>query len=203
MEVATLALFALTAFPLVCTPGPDILFVSAQGVTRGRAAALRGTAGVLLGYAAHGALAAFGVAAVVAAHSVLFEILRWIGVGYLAFLAVMLIRSAFRPGAAAATAATEGSIVAKGFLTSFLNPKGLMMYFAIIPQFIDPAGSVALQASALSALFVLLCGIVYGAVGLAAASAARLGGVGDSGRRALEGLAGGLLALAAGRLAGA
>ena len=201
MEVSTLALFALTAFPLVCTPGPDILFVSAQGVSRGRSAALRGTIGVLLGYAAHGGLAALGVAAVVAAHPVLFEVLRWIGVGYLAFLAVMLIRSAFRPGAAAAATVAAGSVVARGFLTSFLNPKGLMMYFAIIPQFVDPSGSVALQAGALSALFVLLCGLVYGAVGLAAASAARLGGVGDRGRRALEGMAGGMLALAAGRLA--
>jgi len=85
---------------------------------------------------------------------------------------------------------------------SFLNPKGRMMYLAIIPQFIDPAASIAVQAGALSALFVVLCGLVYGAVGLAAASAARLGGVGDRGRRALEGLAGGLLAVAAGRLAG-
>lgn len=201
MDTTRLLLFALTAFPLVCTPGPDILFVTAQGVTRGRSAALRGTAGVLLGYAAHGGLAALGVAAVVAAHPLLFEILRWAGVGYLAFLAVMLVRSALRPGAVAAPLAAAGSPVLRGFLTSFLNPKGLMMYFAIIPQFIDPAAPVAIQAGALSALFVTLCGAVYGAVGLAAATTARLGGVGERGRRALEGLAGGLLAAAAARLA--
>lgn len=201
MEPMTLFLFALTALPLVFTPGPDILFVSAQAVTRGRGAALRATAGVLLGYVAHGGLAALGVAAVVAAHPMLFEALRWIGVGYLAFLAAMLVRSAFRPGAGRQVPATSGSMLLRGFLTSFLNPKGLMMYFAIIPQFIDPAGSVAVQAGAISATFVVLCGIGYGAVGLAAATAARAGGLGERGRRAVEGVAGGLIALAAGRLA--
>jgi len=201
MEPTTLLLFALTALPLVFTPGPDILFISAQAVGQGRAAALRGTAGVLLGYVAHGGLAALGVAAVVAAHPLLFELLRWAGVGYLAFLAAMLVRSAFRSGATRPAPATAGSVLLRGFLTSFLNPKGLMMYFAIIPQFIDPAGPVALQAGAISATFVALCGIGYGAIGLAAARAARLGGVGNRGRRALEGVAGGLLALAAGRLA--
>lgn len=202
MDPTTLLLFALTALPLVFTPGPDVLFITAQAVARGRPAALRATAGVLLGYVLHGGMAALGVAAVVAAHPLLFEALRWIGVGYLAFLAVMLIRSAARAGSGGGMApASAGSTLVKGFLTSFLNPKGLMMYFAIIPQFIDPAGSVALQAGAISATFVALCGVGYGAIGLAAASAARIGGVGDRGRRALEGVAGGLLALAAGRLA--
>lgn len=201
MEPSALLLFALTAVPLVFTPGPDILFVTAQAVAGGRGAALRGTAGVLLGYALHGALAALGVAAVVAAHPLLFEALRWIGVGYLAFLAVMLIRSATRVGRGTIPpAAPTRGVLIRGFLTSFLNPKGLMMYFAIIPQFIDPVGSVALQAGALSATFVALCGVGYGLVGITA-SALRIRGVGDRGRRALEGVAGGLLAVAAGRLA--
>lgn len=200
MSLSTLALFALTVLPLVCTPGPDVLFISAQGMARGRGAALRADLGVLAGYVAHGVLAAFGVAAILAAHPVLFEALRWAGVCYLACLAVLMVRSALRPGTARAAPPAARALLLRGFLTSFLNPKGLLLFFAILPQFIDPAGSVPIQAGLLSAVFVTMCGIIYGAVGLAAASAARTG-MSDRGRRILEGTAGGLLAVAAGRMA--
>lgn len=201
MPLSTLALFALTVLPLVCTPGPDVLFISAQGMAHGRGAALKADLGVAAGYVVHGILAAFGVAAIVAAHPLLFEALRWTGVCYLACLALLMVRSALRPGGTARAApAPAGALLFRGFLTSFLNPKGLLMFFAILPQFIDPAGSVAIQAGLLSAVFVAMCGAVYGAVGLAAASAARTG-MSDRGRRILEGSAGGLLALAAGKMA--
>jgi threonine/homoserine/homoserine lactone efflux protein len=162
MPLSTLALFALTVLPLVCTPGPDVLFISAQGMARGRGAALRADLGVLVGYVAHGVLAAFGVAALVAAYPLLFEALRWAGVCYLACLALLMIRSALRPGPARVAPPSAGALLVRGFLTSFLNPKGLLLFFAILPQFIDPAGSVAIQAGLLSAVFIAMCGLVYG-----------------------------------------
>src|SRR5882762_5810886 len=98
MQPATMLVFAATVLPLVCTPGPDILFVASQGLSGGVRAAMRANLGVLFGYAMHALLAAFGVAALVAASPLLFEILRWVGVVYLAYLAMKLIRSALRPG---------------------------------------------------------------------------------------------------------
>ena len=50
MEVKLLILFFLTVFPLICTPGPDILFTASQGIPKGRLAALRAVVGILLGY---------------------------------------------------------------------------------------------------------------------------------------------------------
>ena len=200
MDLSTLALFALTVIPLICTPGPDILFTTAQGLAAGRAGALRAVAGISLGYMAHGVLSALGVAAVVAASPVLFEVLRWLGVAYLAFLAVQMIRSALSPRGEAQTTAARPASLLRGFLTSFLNPKGLLMFFSILPQFIDPASAVALQAILLSALFVAACALVYGALGIAAASVAGAG-LSRRRRRALEGGAGALLGVAAGKLA--
>jgi threonine/homoserine/homoserine lactone efflux protein len=193
--------FAATVLPLVCTPGPDILFVASQGMSAGVGAAMRANLGVLLGYLMHAVLAAFGVAALVAASPMLFEMLRWVGVAYLAYLAVKLIRSAFRPGHLSLARTSGNAPVRRGFLTSFLNPKGLMVYFAILPNFMTSADSIPLQAAVLSAIFIALCGVIYGAVGLVVSSMAQRGTFSDRRRRCAEGAAGALLIFAAGRLA--
>ena len=87
MNISTLLLFSATVIPLVCTPGPDILFVASQAVSTGTAAGFRATAGIILGYCVHSLLVALGLAAVVAASPLLFEIIRWTGISYLVFLA--------------------------------------------------------------------------------------------------------------------
>jgi threonine/homoserine/homoserine lactone efflux protein len=201
METSTALLFAATVLPLIATPGPDMLFVTSQTLAGGMPAGLRATAGICLGYVVHSLLAALGVAAIVAASPLLFEALRWAGAAYLVFLACRLVRSALRPGRTAPPGRAERRALRRGFLTAVLNPKGMMIYFAILPQFTDHAGSVALQALVLSAIFVALCGAVYTTLSLAVAMAGRRGGFGERHRRWVEGLAGGLLLAAAGRLA--
>ena len=170
MQPGTMLVFAATVMPLVCTPGPDILFVASQGLSGGTTAAMRANLGVLVGYLMHAILAAFGVAAVVAASPVLFEILRWVGVAYLAYLAIKLIRSAMHPGRLALAPTPNNALVRRGFLTSFLNPKGLLVYFAILPNFMTSGEGVALQAAVLSAIFIALCGIIYSVVGFMTAT---------------------------------
>src|SRR5262249_2468486 len=99
MDTPTLLLFSATVVPLVCTPGPDILFIASQVMTGGARAGLRATAGICVGYCVHSALVALGLAAVVAASPVLFEAIRLAGIAYLLYLASRLIRSAFSAGA--------------------------------------------------------------------------------------------------------
>ena len=67
MVINTLMVFGATVLPIVFAPGPDILFVSSQGLASGSRAALKANMGVLLGYGMHSILAAFGLAAVVVA----------------------------------------------------------------------------------------------------------------------------------------
>ena len=196
MDSTKLVLFAAAVFPLVCTPGPDLLYIAAQALAGGRASALRANAGVISGYVAHAVLGALGVAALVAASPVLFEVLRWSGAAYLAYLAIQMIRSALRAGSITLSPTRPASLL-KGFLTSFLNPKGLLVYFAILPNFMTPNDGIALQALLLSAVFIGLCAMVYGAVGLVASSVGRAGAVKVRHRRVAEGFAGGMLAFAA------
>ena len=201
MDPSTLALFALTVLPLICTPGPDILFTAPEGLSRGRPGALRAVAGVLLGYATHAGLSAVGVAAIVAASPALFAALKWAGVAYLGWLAARMLASALRSSTGVAVPVDAGRpSLGRGFLTAFLNPKGLLMYMAVLPQFIDPAGPAALQALLLSVVFLGGCALVYTAMGLLAARA-RSAGVSDQARRRLEAAAGVLLAGAAARIA--
>lgn len=67
MSASTLLMFAVAVLPLVCTPGPDLLFVASQALTGGHRSALRANVGVIAGYVVHAILGGMGVAAVVAA----------------------------------------------------------------------------------------------------------------------------------------
>jgi len=204
MDLHTALLFCATVLPLICTPGPDMLFVASQCLGGGAAAGLRATAGVCAGYVLHSLLAALGLAALVAASPLLFQALRGIGVAYLAWLALKLLRSAWRPGGLDLRAAGgRGDAFRRGFLTAALNPKGMMIYLAILPQFMRPGAPAAMQAVALSALFVGGCAVVYAALSVILGRGARGGGPALDGprRRWIDGVAGGLIAAAAGKLA--
>lgn len=206
METMTLILFAATVLPLICTPGPDMLFVAAQAVSGGTAMGLRATAGVCLGYVVHSTLVALGIAALIAASPVLFDALRWLGVGYLVWLGLRLLRHALVAGRLTLPDMGHSRPLARGFLTALLNPKGMMIYMAILPQFMTAAASIAPQAAALSAIFIGLCGLVYTglslAIGIMGRRWARGGAmIGGRGRRWAEAAAGAMLIAAAGRLA--
>jgi threonine/homoserine/homoserine lactone efflux protein len=197
MDPARLMLFAATVLPLVFTPGPDLLYIAAQALAGGRAGALRANAGVILGYVAHAILGALGVAALVAAAPILFEILRWCGVAYLGILAIRMIRSALSAQSLALGPGGPPASLLRGFMTSFLNPKGLLVYFAILPNFMSAGEGIARQALLLSAVFIGLCALVYGIVGIVVAAIGRAGALKARHRRVTDGVAGTMLAVAA------
>jgi len=193
-------LFTITVLPLICTPGPDIMFAVSQGLSNGRSAVIRSVAGLLLGYTAHAVLSAVGVAAIVAASPTLFVTLKWFGVAYLSYLAFQMLRSACTNKDQSDIENVSVASLWRGFFTSFLNPKGLLMYLAILPQFITPEGSALFQSLIYSAIFITGCAVVYGTVGLLAARSSDRR-MTDKSRRRLEGFAGTLLAGAALKIA--
>jgi threonine/homoserine/homoserine lactone efflux protein len=201
MDTHTLLLFSATVLPLVCTPGPDMLFIASQAVSGGTAAGLRATVGVVAGYCVHSLAVALGLAAVIAASPVLFEAIKWLGIAYLVYLACKLIRAAFRPGSLAVPANRVKNQLYRGFLTSLLNPKGMMVYIAILPQFMDrQGGNLTLQAVVLSLAFMFWCAVVYSVLCIALGRLARRE-LSDARRRAIDGAAGGMVLMAAGVMA--
>jgi threonine/homoserine/homoserine lactone efflux protein len=197
MDTTKSIVFAATVLPLVCTPGPDLIYIAAQALAGGRKAALRANAGVILGYVTHAVLAAFGVAALVSASPILFEALRWCGVAYVAYLAIRMIRTAIGGESIFLNPNAPPASLMKAFMTSFLNPKGLLVYLAILPNFMIANEGIAQQAVLLSGIFIGLCGLVYGTVGIVVSAMGRAGTVKASYQRVFEGIAGGLLAVAA------
>lgn len=197
MELQTLLLFSATVIPLVCTPGPDILFIAAQGLSRGTSAAWKANLGIILGYITHAILAALGLAAIVAASPIIFHTIKWVGVAYVAYLAVRMILSAMKVGEMKIQKVSTKAVIGKAFLTSFLNPKGLLVYFAILPNFIQLTESVAIQSLILSTIFILSCVVIYGVIGTVFASMHNKQSYNDKKRRITEGMAGGMLTLAA------
>jgi len=179
-----------------------MLFIVSQAISGSTLAGLRATSGVCAGYVVHSLLVAFGLAAVVAASPVIFESLRWAGVAYLAYLAFQLLRSAAKPQAARLPRAHAANPFSRGFLTAVLNPKGMMIYFAILPQFMRHDQPAAEQALLLSAIFIGLCALVYTILSIIVAAGRGKGGaLDDRRRRCIEGVSGGVLIAAAAKLA--
>jgi threonine/homoserine/homoserine lactone efflux protein len=131
--------------------------------------------GLLLGYAALTAVVAAGVAAVVARTPAVLSALTVAGAGYLIWLGVGVLR---RPPAIVAggwAASSAGRAVARGFGVSGLNPKGLLLFLALLPQFTSPGDRwpVAAQIALLGALHTANCGAGYLGVGVLARSVLR------------------------------
>ena len=120
MNISTLLLFSATVIPLVCTLGPTFFRRLAGGVHRHCGAR---TAGIILGYCVHSLLVALGLAAVVAASPLLFEIIRWTGISYLVFLAAKLVRAAMPRRPARLARAGQGSAV-QGLPDLAAQPEG-------------------------------------------------------------------------------
>ncbi|RAO78091.1 LysE family translocator [Dyella jiangningensis] len=202
MDTHTLSLFAITVLPLICAPGPDMLFIVSQAMSGSTLAGWRATSGVCAGYIVHSLLVAFGLAAVVAASPLIFESLRWAGVAYLGYLAFQLLRSASKPQATRLARERAANPFGRGFLTAALNPKGMMIYFAILPQFMRHDQPAAEQALLLSAIFIGLCALVYTTLSIiVAAGRGKAGVLDDRRRRCIEGVSGGVLIAAAAKLA--
>lgn len=157
-----------------------------RGVAGGRRSALVSVGGVCSGYFAHAVLAALGLAALLQSSGVAFEIVRYAGATYLVYLGIRMLLSksiGFEPREDGEVD-TEPTlaVLRQGFLTAFLNPKGLLVFLSLLPQFVATSAvlPVAAQLLVLGLIHTVNCIVVYGAVGLSA------GGLGELLRRRLR-----------------
>jgi homoserine/homoserine lactone efflux protein len=175
MSFETWALFTVTEAVLCLTPGPAVMFVVAQGLGRGFRGALAGTTGIVAGNAFYFVLSATSLGAVLMASYVVFSAIKWAGAAYLVWLGVRTFRSpAALGGVQAAGEGALGRLAGRGFLVQVANPKALVSFAALLPQFIDPYGSVASQVIVLGITSQVVEIVVLSAYGALAARAADL-----------------------------
>ena len=167
----TLLAFLLTALVLGFTPGPDNLFVLMQSATQGRRAGLAVVLGLCTGIVVHTAAVALGLAALLAASPLAFTLMKAVGAAYLLYLAwgAWHAPATALPGGAQAPAQPLGALYRRGIVMNLSNPKVLLFFFALLPQFVAPdRGPVAAQLAVLGAVFILSTLLAFGSIAWAA-----------------------------------
>lgn len=191
MDLNTLALFALTEFLLSLTPGPAVLLVIGLSMRQGFRIGIMATLGILSTNAVFFTLSALGIGALIVASATLFTIIKWVGAAYLVYLGVgMVLPLAKRlwykrsvgegldlsEAKAAAPKVLQTAVKSfwQGFALQASNPKNILFFVAILPQFISPDGNVATQLVILGVVSVLLELPILVFYGFASALSARL-----------------------------
>ena len=175
LDFASLALFMTATLALNLAPGPDMLYVSTRSLTQGRRAGVISALGIGAGTVVHTVAIASGLAALLRALPLAYEIVRFAGAAYLIWLGMQALRGKAGPASSKPLdRASEWAVFRQGAITNILNPKVALFFLAFLPQFVDPArGSVALQIVVLGCLFNTSGTIVNIAVAHLAASAGR------------------------------
>ena len=162
MSIETYLLYLAALGVFFATP-PDTsqLLLMANSARYGLKKASWTIAGDLTANVVQMTAAAFGIAAVIAASAAVFQMVKWLGVAYLAWMGVRLILS--RPlgmGMPAARAGSSVRLFRQGFVTSSANPFAIMFFAALFPQFLDPEASVLPQLLLLGGTYLLVDGII-------------------------------------------
>jgi threonine/homoserine/homoserine lactone efflux protein len=138
MEPVTIAAFLGAAVLLYLTPGADMMFTLASGITGGPKAGFAAAVGISLGVLVHVSLAAAGLAALLLTYPAAYDAIRYLGAAYLAYLAWQSWTAkedlAQRKGRTDVWRAFR-----RGFVTNILNPKVALFVLAFLPQFTNPA----------------------------------------------------------------
>ena len=164
MELSTFILFAMTTFVVVFSPGPAAITITAQGSGNGVGRAQFGIVGVASANAIYFALSATGIASLIIASNVLFILIKWLGIAYLTYLGLSAIFS--RSGGLQVEATkrdTRHKLFVTGFVVEFANPKALLYFAAILPQFLNTVQPILPQIAIMGLTTLLLDIVVYSA----------------------------------------
>jgi homoserine/homoserine lactone efflux protein len=159
MLITTLLLFAVTEFFLSLSPGPAGLLVISQGVRSGARSSLLGTIGILTGNVIYFSMSAMGLGVILITSEMLFLLIKYMGAIYLGYLgAKMIIQSLLghESNQAALMPASRQKLFREGLLTQLGNPKAIVFFAALLPQFIDAHQATVSQFIILGIISVLI-----------------------------------------------
>ena len=176
LPTSNLLAFALVSYALILVPGPNVLFVVSRSLQLGRGAGLAAVVGGQLGFYAQVIAVALGIGALVEQSVAVFTVIKLAGAAYVVYLGIQAVRH--RRSLTAALNAdieqkTTGQMLRDGFIVGVTNPKAIVYFAAVLPQFADRSASpVPLQLLLLGAVFIAIA-LVSDSVWAIAAGTAR------------------------------
>jgi len=164
MDINILSLFLITTFVVVLSPGPAAISVSATAASNGFKQAMLVVAGIAIANTVYFVLSATGISALLLASNTVFTIIKWVGVAYLLYLAYQAIFTqsggfTITPGSQTHNLAHR--VFLRGFILEMANPKALLYFAALLPQFIDPTYPVIFQFIVFGAITLTIDFSVY------------------------------------------
>ena len=153
MPIATLCTFVVLELVLCFIPGPAVMAVVSAALTDRARAGLATACGILTGNLIYFLVSALGIASVLLASQTAFLVVKWCGAAYLAYLGVRSIAARAPTSVGSANEMSAGAAPLRGWLsgtvTQLANPKAVIFFAAILPQFIDSRGNILVQESML------------------------------------------------------
>jgi threonine/homoserine/homoserine lactone efflux protein len=161
MNVEVWLVYVATVLLFMVSPGPSHLLMVSVGMANGFQKSLATAAGDLSANAFQIALAGFGLAAVVTSSRYGFAAIKWAGVAYLVWIGIKTIRASFsQPSNPAVNKpSTILNLYLRGFITSAANPKAVVFFAALFPQFLTPSQSLVLQVFVLGVTYIVIDGL--------------------------------------------
>jgi threonine/homoserine/homoserine lactone efflux protein len=161
IATAHLVPFLITVYVLILIPGPSVVFTVSRGVALGRRAALATVLGNTSGLATQLVVVVIGLGRVLAASQTVFTVMKLAGAAYLVYLGVQSVRHRHELAAAIAPGATapksRRTIIREGYMVGVSNPKGLVIFTAVLPNFVSYSGGhVTLQLASLGVICVIV-----------------------------------------------
>jgi len=152
-----LVTFAVASLALLVIPGPAVIYILNRSVADGREAGLAAVAGLELGNLMHVLAASVGLSAVLATSATAFNVVKWLGAGYLVVVGIrtLLVRPAAIEGLSGSMSRRRSFL--QGIVVNTLNPKVALFFVSYLPQFIDSdQGAAWSQALVLGVIFVAI-----------------------------------------------
>lgn len=176
MTTTTLLYFLGASVALTIAPGPDNTFVVAQGVSRGRKAAIITALGMCSGVSVHTAAAALGISALLYSSATAFMVLKYAGAAYLLYLAYKSLKE---QQILLPSGTVDGQkwwvMFRRGFIMNVVNPKVALFFLAFLPQFVSGrTGDASWQMFILGLLFMVQAAVVFSAIGYLSGSVGNL-----------------------------
>jgi threonine/homoserine/homoserine lactone efflux protein len=167
--------FAIASFLIIIIPGPSVLFTIGRGISYGKKAALVNVAGNSVGMFIGSLAVAIGIGTFVQSSDIAYALVGVLGGGYLVYLGYDAYRTRKDVAQALVSKADPkpmGQLFKQGFVVGFLNPKSLVFFAAVLPQFVDPKrGQIVLQMIFLAVIFFVIAVLSDGTWGIVAGTA--------------------------------